>query len=202
MVEILWGFCVSEDSMTAEMIALTNPWEQIKARLTTRVSARAYEDWVTRTVFDGSEGGVLRVTVPDQVSKTWMEQEYAEDIREAIRELNLPVERVVYTTQPSGAAPSPSGQSQEPMFGSPSSQLNRKFRFDNYVVGSCNQFAHAAARAVANSPSRTYNPLFIYGGFGHGEDSPDALDWHGARRAVRFDAHRLHVQRTLHERDD
>ena len=159
--------------MTGEMIALANPWEQIKARLTTRISARAYEDWVTRTAFDGSEGGVLRVNVPDQVTKTWMEQEYAEDIRETIRELNLPVERVVYTTQPAGVAASvtgvPAGPSQEPMFASPSSQLNQKFRFDNYVVGSCNQFAHAAARAVANSPSRTYNPLFIYGGSGMGK---------------------------------
>ena len=155
--------------MTGEMIALANPWEQIKARLTTRISARAYEDWVTRTAFDGSDGGVLRVTVPDQVTKTWMEQEYAEDIRETIRELNLPVERVVYTTTPVGIAPLSAGQSPEPMFASPSSQLNRKFRFENYVVGSCNQFAHAAARAVANSPSRTYNPLFIYGGSGMGK---------------------------------
>jgi len=172
-VENLWEICVSENIMTGEMIALANPWEQIKARLTTRISARAYEDWVTRTAFDGSDGGVLRVNVPDQVTKTWMEQEYAEDIRETIRELNLPVERVVYTAQPSGVATSvtgaPAGLSQEPIFASPSSQLNRKFRFDNYVVGSCNQFAHAAARAVANSPSRTYNPLFIYGGSGMGK---------------------------------
>jgi len=164
--------------MTSEAVALANPWEQIKARLTTRISARAYEDWVIRTAFDGSEGGVLRVTVPDQVTKTWMEQEHAEDIRETIRELNLPVERVVYTTQPASVmtgvigvpgAPSQEAPSQESMFGSPSSQLNRKFRFDNFVVGSCNQFAHAAARAVANSPSRTYNPLFIYGGSGMGK---------------------------------
>lgn len=155
--------------MTGEMTALANCWEQIKARLTTRISARAYEDWVTRTVFDGSDGTVLRVTVPDQVTKTWMEQEYAEDIRETIRELNLPVERVVYMMQPSAFAASIAGQSQDPMFASPSSQLNCKFRFDNYVVGSCNQFAHAAARAVANSPSRTYNPLFIYGGSGMGK---------------------------------
>ena len=155
--------------MTVEMIALANPWEQIKARLTTRISARAYEDWVTRTAFDASEGGVLRVNVPDQVTKTWMEQEYAEDIRETIRELNLPVERVVYTMQVTGVTAPSAGPSQDSMFASPSSQLNGKFRFDNYVVGSCNQFAHAAARAVANSPSRTYNPLFIYGGSGMGK---------------------------------
>ncbi len=57
----------------------------------------------------------------------------------------------------------------EPIFASASGQINPKFRFENFVVGSCNQFAHAAARAVANSPSRSYNPLFIYGGVGVGK---------------------------------
>jgi len=132
--------------MTGEAIALANPWEQIKAQLTTKISGRAYEDWVTRTAFEGEEGGSLRVTVPDQVTKEWMEQEYAEVIRQAIRELNLPVERVIYTAHAAAAAPV--SHSQEPVFASPTSQLNQKFRFDNYVVGSCNQFAHAAARAV------------------------------------------------------
>jgi chromosomal replication initiator protein len=57
----------------------------------------------------------------------------------------------------------------EPAFASAAGQLNTRFRFDNFVVGSCNQFAHAAARAVADSPSRSYNPLFIYGGTGMGK---------------------------------
>jgi chromosomal replication initiator protein len=47
--------------------------------------------------------------------------------------------------------------------------LNPKFTFDSFVVGSCNQFAHAAARSVATNPSRSYNPLFIYGGVGMGK---------------------------------
>jgi chromosomal replication initiator protein len=48
-------------------------------------------------------------------------------------------------------------------------QLNPRFTFDRFVVGSCNQFAHAAARAVASKPSRSYNPLFVYGGTGMGK---------------------------------
>ncbi len=51
----------------------------------------------------------------------------------------------------------------------PPSQLNPRFTFESFVVGTCNQFAHAAAKAVASNPSRTYNPLFIYGGTGMGK---------------------------------
>ena len=51
----------------------------------------------------------------------------------------------------------------------PSVSLNPKFTFENFVVGSCNQFAHAAAHAVATNPARSYNPLFIYGGVGMGK---------------------------------
>src|SRR5579872_3081537 len=152
--------------MTGEAMLLANPWEQIKARLTTKISTRAYEDWVTRTAFDGADGKSLKVSVPDLVTKQWMEQEYAEDIRQTISELNLPVEQVIYTTRAPGATIT---SANPPEFAVAACQLNQKFRFDNYVVGSCNQFAHAAARAVANSPSRSYNPLFIYGGSGMGK---------------------------------
>src|SRR5512140_654231 len=96
IVEILWD-CCAEESMTGDAVALANQWEQIKARLTTKVSPRAYEDWVMRTVFESSDGNWLRVSVPDQVTREWMEQEYAEDVRQVIRDLNLPIERVVYT---------------------------------------------------------------------------------------------------------
>ncbi|HSR05572.1 MAG TPA: DnaA/Hda family protein, partial [Bryobacteraceae bacterium] len=162
--------------MTGEAIAVANPWERIKARLTGKISPRAYEDWVMRTVFDGADGVLLRVSVPDQVTKEWMEQEYAEDVRQTIRELNLPIERVEYTARAAGIPAQNGaghnlggGSPSDPVFAAPTSQLNQRFRFSNYVVGSCNQFAHAAARAVANSPSRSYNPLFIYGGVGMGK---------------------------------
>jgi chromosomal replication initiator protein len=151
--------------MTGDAVVLANQWEQIKARLTAKVSPRAYEDWVQRTVFESADGNWLRVSVPDQVTKDWMEQEYADDVRQVIRDLNLPIERVVYTPRAAVAAASVP----EPVFASPTIQLNQRLTFENFVVGSCNQFAHAAARAVANSPSRSYNPLFIYGGVGMGK---------------------------------
>ena len=153
------------------MTAVANPWDQIKAKLATKISSQAYEDWVVRTLFEAAHGGALTVTVPDQATKEWMEQEYAEDVRQTIRELSLPVDKVIYTPQARAATPTAAVNygASEPVFAPPTSQLNRRFSFDNFVVGSCNQFAHAAARAVANSPSRSYNPLFIYGGVGMGK---------------------------------
>jgi chromosomal replication initiator protein len=143
-----------------------NAWESIKRRLAAKISPKAFEDWVIRTVFDRLAGQTLYVAVPDQVTKQWMEQEHGDDILRIIRELNLDVTAVQYAPRAELAA---KPEASEVLFGSPHSELNPKFRFENYVVGSSNQFAHAAARAVANSPSRSYNPLFIYGGVGMGK---------------------------------
>jgi chromosomal replication initiator protein len=154
-----------------------NTWDLIKAKLAERIAPQEFQNWVMRTALEGLDQGSLRVQVPDQVTKDFIEQEYSGQIRSAILELNLPVESVVYLPHVetrAAAADSPSSSSSssssaEPVFASAAGQLNTRFRFDNFVVGSCNQFAHAAARAVADSPSRSYNPLFIYGGVGMGK---------------------------------
>ena len=169
-----------------------NPWDQIKSRLASRISPQDFQNWVTKTVFERTDDRALRVKVPDQVTKEWMEQEYAEEIRNAIRELQLSIDRIVYIPSAAGFGPAPIADNggSEPIFASAGGQLNPKFRFDNYVVGSSNQFAHAAARAVANSPSRSYNPLFIYGAVGMGKThlmhaiGRDLLDRYPSMRIV------------------
>jgi chromosomal replication initiator protein len=151
--------------------APVNPWEQIKSCLATKLVSQAFENWVVQTAFVSLDGAVLKVSVPDQVTKEWMEHEYAEDVRNAIRELGLPIHSIVYLQSSPSAGPVlvvESGAT-EPVFTSGGTQLNPKLRFDNFVVGSSNQFAHAAACAVAKNPSRSYNPLFIYGGVGMGK---------------------------------
>ena len=151
-----------------------NTWDLIKAKLAERIAPQEFQNWVMRTALESLDQGSLRVQVPDQVTKDFIEQEYTEQIRSTIRELNLPVEQVVYL--PHAEYPDSrchrhcfGSPAVEPVFASAAGQLNTRFRFDNFVVGSCNQFAHAAARAVADSPSRSYNPLFIYGGVGMGK---------------------------------
>jgi chromosomal replication initiator protein len=146
-----------------------NPWEQIKQQLEGVLSPERYQSSVSPTRFSKLVGGVLRVSVPDSDSKTWMETEYANQVGAIIRKLNLPVQAVLY--EPADSAPedamanSDRDAESEPVV----SQLNPRFTFDTFVVGACNQFAHAAARSVATNPSHSYNPLFIYGGVGMGK---------------------------------
>lgn len=149
-------------------------WDLIKAKLAESIPAQDFENWVQRTSQERMELGALHVQVPDQVTKEFIQQEYASQISSTIRELQLPVTNIVYTPAGTASAHRAGGMhiesmTAEPAFASASGQLNPRFDFDSFVVGSCNQFAHAAAQAVARNPSRSYNPLFIYGGVGMGK---------------------------------
>lgn len=145
-----------------------NTWETIKERLGAALTSEAYENWVARTSYAGEAGERLRVKVPDEVTKSWLESEYAAKVKSVIRDLRLPVAEVQYELD-SAALPAKPREADSPYFHPARKQLNQKFTFGSFVVGSCNQFAHAAAMAVAAKPSETYNPLFIYGGSGMGK---------------------------------
>ncbi len=145
-----------------------NPWDKIKQLLGAKISNAAYDNWLTKTSFEREDGGVLWVSVPDEITKEWMQQEYASEVWSAIRELRLPLQQVVYQIAFSPQISERTRNDGEVAF-APSISLNPRFTFDSFVVGSCNQFAHAAAQAVASRPSKTYNPLFIYGGVGMGK---------------------------------
>ncbi len=150
-----------------------NSWERIKNYIcnNNKISHEAYQNWLSKAVFLRAEGEVLWIGVPDEYTRNWISAEYSDAIRGAIQELNLPVREVTYQVQGAAAAsanPAAAEDKPEPLFG-PSVSLNPKFTFETFVVGSCNQFAHAAAQAVATKPSHSYNPLFIYGGVGMGK---------------------------------
>jgi chromosomal replication initiator protein len=145
-----------------------NCWEQIKQHLQKKISSAAYDNWLSKTDFRRLERSTLYVAVPDDVTRQWMMQEYAGEVWSAIRDLELPITEVLYELNISQEKIEAQDLAGGPGF-SPYINLNPKFTFDNFVVGTCNQFAHAAAKAVATIPSKKYNPLLIYGGVGMGK---------------------------------
>jgi chromosomal replication initiator protein len=145
-----------------------NSWDQIRNYLQTRISSESYENWLAGTSYLETEGDRLTVAVPDRETRTWMETEYSTLVQNAIHELGLGIREVAYEAQPAKAKQAAAIESAD-QIETPVSQLNPKFTFESFVVGACNQFAHAAARSVATNPSRSYNPLFLYGGVGMGK---------------------------------
>lgn len=149
-----------------------NFWDQIRDYLRQKVSTESYENWLKGTACVSTEGDTLFVSVPDRETRAWLETEFAGLVRNAIRDLKLAVRHVTYEAVPARGAHNQamaavSDGASEPE--SALSALNPKFTFNSFVVGACNQFAHAAARSVATNPSRSYNPLFLYGGVGMGK---------------------------------
>jgi chromosomal replication initiator protein len=148
-----------------------NVWEQIRQHLQHKVSAESYNNWLRGTSFLGMEGDTVFVSAPDRETRAWLESEYGPVVRTAIQDLGLGVRHVSYECSappPKSASfsPAPATDSEWEQTNHP---LNPKFTFDSFVVGASNQFAHAAAKSVAKNPSRSYNPLFIYGGVGMGK---------------------------------
>ncbi|MDQ6699093.1 MAG: chromosomal replication initiator protein DnaA [Acidobacteriota bacterium] len=172
-----------------------NPWDLVKQQLELTLSPESYQNWVNRTHFGQIDGRLLRVHVPDDQTRTWMETEYADRVRSLIGGLGMGLDEVAYDVRSRSAAPVPNGFTREEEPESPLTNLNPRFTFDSFVVGSCNQFAHAAARSVATNPSRRYNPLFIYGGVGMGKTHL----MHAIGRALMVDS-RMRVVYTSSER--
>jgi chromosomal replication initiator protein len=147
-----------------------NVWEQILEHLKKQVSAESYDNWLRGTSLLGTEGGTLFVSAPDRETRAWLEAEYTPLVRSAIQALGLQVKQVSYESlQSASKSSSPPALNGDGDWEGSSHSLNPKFTFDSFVVGASNQFAHAAAKSVATNPSRSYNPLFIYGGVGMGK---------------------------------
>ena len=160
-----------------------NLWDEILARVETKVNRHSFYTWFKPTTFvsEDAAAGTITVRVPTTVFKDWLTKHYSQVITEAIREARHADLAVTFVADqtidpvagvqigPEEAAAFDAGA---PPPGPPSpghAGLNPRYTFDSFIVGSSNQFAHAACRAVAEAPSRSYNPLFIYGGVGLGK---------------------------------
>jgi chromosomal replication initiator protein len=153
----------------------TNIWEQVLERVGTKVNQHTFYSWFKATSLERDEGSSVVVRVANSLVKNWLQRNYAAVLEEAAAEVGRPGCRILFVTEP-GEAPAPGAPAPEPVEPDAPlapvtslSGLNPRYAFETFVVGPSNQFAEAASRAVAEAPSRSYNPLFIYGGVGLGK---------------------------------
>jgi len=157
-------------------------WGQIASEIRPRVSADAFQRWFAALELVQADEITLTFQVPNTIYQLWIESNYLSLVQSAILAvLGGPREIKFWVAdngkpgclgepriEPASEPPPPIIAEQEAEVAS-NHGMNPRNTFDTFVVGSNNQFAHAAALAVAQSPSKTYNPLFIYGGVGLGK---------------------------------
>jgi chromosomal replication initiator protein len=151
-----------------------NAWQKILGYLKTRVNPQSYQTWLRPARFSNENQEELVVRVPNREFQDWIQEQFGTLINEAISELHLDVRKVSYVIEEGSDKKIKEAGDSQPFqarldFESVDHQLNPRYTFDTFVVGNCNQFAHAAAQAVAESPAKAYNPLFLYGGVGLGK---------------------------------
>ncbi len=158
-------------------------WQQVLERLHGALNTATYSLTFERARALGLDDGCFRIGVETEFARAWIVQRYDSLVRDALfevigRDVSVGVEVVApgpAAAQPPGrwsppapparaAAPPPSAAPTDP-----AARLQSRFTFDAFVIGPSNRFAHAAALAVAETPARAYNPLFIYGGVGLGK---------------------------------
>jgi chromosomal replication initiator protein len=169
-----------------------NPWQLILSALEKKVMRQSFETWLKPTRYSHATGRTLYVRVPTPEFQH-IGDKYDDLIQEAIDLQGLEFDDVSFVTaeeDPSippqrkdgGFGPVPAHAPTAPPTSTPArspeqgrfdwstaAQLNSRYTFDNFVIGNGNQFARAASLAVAERPSKAYNPLFLYGGVGMGK---------------------------------
>jgi len=153
----------------------SNIWDHVLARIETKVNRHSFYTWFKPTAFVADHDGTIRVRVPNALFRDWLTKHYAAVIEEALHEVQRPGAPVAFVTEDTApplvpempVEPEPEDGAEHR--GDELGLLSPRYSFDTFIVGPSNQFAHAACRAVAEAPSRSYNPLFIYGGVGLGK---------------------------------
>jgi len=163
-------------------------WSQVQEELRFQLAKRTYDMWLKNTSVVSADGGTFRIGVPSKLAKDWLEDRFSGLIQETLQAVTGSEVDIDFVIAPSGHRPAHTlfdsdddhatarGHENgveavaEPAVVAPApSELNARFRFSSFVVGHNSQFAHAAAKAVAEAPGDSYNPLFLYGGVGLGK---------------------------------
>jgi chromosomal replication initiator protein len=160
-------------------------WDDVLGRIETKVNRYSFYTWFRQTSLLSDDGQAITVRVADPMVVDWLTKHYASVISEALAEVGRPGADLRFRPESVAAAP-PAPSMPEPVPIPPPVivppvapvdepapgdlvGLSPRYSFETFIVGGSNQFAHAACRAVAEAPSRSYNPLFLYGGVGLGK---------------------------------
>lgn len=161
-------------------------WKSVLAELELTISRASFVTWFKETSIADINEGTVTISVPNGFAKNWLQDKYHKSILRALRGIANGVREITYVVgsieRPPTLRPKPRSFA-KPAFlevpqdrlelketaVDPESGLNARYAFDNFVVGTFNELAHAAAQAVLKNPGLTYNPLFIYGGVGLGK---------------------------------
>ena len=145
-----------------------NTWSQVLARIEQVVDRSDYENWLAQTRFLGQKGDTLDVAVPSQRFVEEIRERFGSQIRGLLNEVSperlqvhFVIDSAIRDELPVAIAP--------PKDELPAAIFNPRYRFDSFVVGNSNQLAYAASKSIAENPSGSFNPLFIYGGAGLGK---------------------------------
>jgi len=166
--------------MNYQQVRQEEIWPRILTRLREQVEPRSFDTWLRPTSQASWTSSDLTVLVPNRVFAEWIHHNFLNEILSVLNDFGHPGARIHFrVSEPEGANSPPSyagplkrgtGTGGTPIRSIPAvPPLNPRYTFDNFVVSSCNQFAHAAATAVTDQPAQHYNPLYIYGGVGLGK---------------------------------
>ena len=188
-------------------------WEEIAGNIRPHVSTDAFKRWFSEIELVQTDECMLTFQVPNTIHQLWIESNYLPLVQSATlavlagpREIKFrvadqdKVKALVPDTEPKPEELSATKTSEKEVEGAAVHGMNPRNTFDTFVVGSNNQFAHAAGLAVAQSPAKTYNPLFIYGGVGLGKTHlMQAIGQHVTDRKKNFKVMYLSSERFTNE---
>ena len=169
-------------------------WQAVLGELELILSKANFSTWFKDTFISVWEEEKLIIAVPNTFTQSWLQNKYHQPIQSALKNITgSHIKEVVYKVE-SKKSNTPQSQAEEVSVNTTSNEkqatpivkvqtppqpsfinqsvtfgLNTKYKFENFIVGKNNELAHAASKAIAENPGRTYNPFFIYGGVGLGK---------------------------------
>ena len=144
-------------------------WSTVLEQLEKKLSAKNFETWIKPIHVKEIDQHKIRLEVPSKFFRDWITEHYLSTIETSLKGIYPELVNVAITVNSSLQDTGTHDHPNTPRKAAKTSTLITKYTFDNFIVGSSNQLAHAACLAVATQPGENYNPLFIYGGVGLGK---------------------------------